>query len=142
MWKFKWLIKWTVMSRSQVFPLFLFFFKADDSKVEETEMCNFLGELTSGLKKAEDACQACRWFLLHASFPTGLDLRENGALRPFHCKWTLQEKTIESSFPKQLNSLTKSDLIIQPMLKFLQGLVFYISLMISNNFLPEDSFNH
>lgn len=48
----------------------------------------------------------------------------------------------ESLFPKQLNPLTKSDLIIQPMLKFLQGLVFCISLMTSNNFLPEDSFNH
>lgn len=75
---------------------------------EETEMCsNFLGELTSGLKKAEDACQACRWFLLHASFPTGLDSWENGALRPFTVNG-LCKKTIESSFPKQLNSLTKS----------------------------------
>ena len=48
------------MSSSQVFPLFLLFFKADDSKVEESEMCNFLAELTFGLKEAEDACQACR----------------------------------------------------------------------------------
>lgn len=44
-WKSKWLRKWTATSGSQGFHLFLLIFNADESKVEETEMCNFLAEL-------------------------------------------------------------------------------------------------